>query len=115
MAQNRRDRNAWSDTVAAQLRAERAASGMTQKQIIDATGLGRSTYIRLEAGDRVADTSQLAAILAVLGLPMSEFMRRVEERMIGGMDITDNERADLMAAIERHRPARGVRDRQTGS
>lgn len=118
MGSNSRDRNLWSTTVAAQLRAERAAAHLTQAQVIEGSGLGRSTYLRLESGERVADTAQLAAILSVIGLPMSEFMRRVEDRIVSSMNISDAERADLQGAIDRNRPQQQTRPttrRRTGS
>jgi transcriptional regulator with XRE-family HTH domain len=38
------------------------------------------TYLRLERGDRVPDITQLARICGALGLPLSVFLARVEER-----------------------------------
>lgn len=77
---NPQERTPWSDSVAAQLRAERAAAGHTQDAMIRLSGIPRSTYIRLEKGTRVADASQLARICGALGLSLSEFFRRVEQR-----------------------------------
>lgn len=81
-----RERSTWSDQVAAQIRAERAASGLTQAEVITASGMTRSTYLRVESGERVADTTQLARLCGVFNLPLSVFFRRVEERVaaIGG-------------------------------
>lgn len=78
---NARERSDWSEAVAAQVRAERAAAGLTQAQVYEPAGLPRSTYIRVEKGTRVADTTQLARICNVLGLRMSEFFARVEGRL----------------------------------
>ena len=80
---NARERSDWSEAVAAQVRAERAAAGLTQAQVYEPAGLPRSTYIRIEKGTRVADTTQLARILSVFDLRMSEFFRRVEGRVHG--------------------------------
>lgn len=76
----KRERSAWSEAVAAQIRAERAAGGLTQAQMIERSGIARSTYIRLEKNIRVADASQIGRICEALGLSLSEFFRRVEER-----------------------------------
>lgn len=76
-----RERSDFSESVAAQVRAERAAGGYTQAEIVRRSGLARSTYLRIEAGTHVADTTQLARICGVYGLPLSEFFARVEARL----------------------------------
>lgn len=76
-----RERSPWSDAVAAQFRAERAAKGWTQEQMSERSGIPRSTYIRMEKGARVADTTQIARVCGALGLRLSEFFQRVEQRM----------------------------------
>lgn len=75
---NTRERSVWSDAVATQLRRERAGAGLTQKDVIELSGIPRSTYIRLEKGTRVADTTQLAHLCAVYKLTLSQFFQRVE-------------------------------------
>jgi DNA-binding XRE family transcriptional regulator len=75
-----RERSPWSESVAAQIRAERAAASLTQDELVALSGIPRSTYIRLERGQRVADVSQLARICGALELPLSEFWQRVEAR-----------------------------------
>lgn len=80
MASNTRERTPWSDAVAALVRAERAHKGWTQVEMVRATGLSRSTYMRIESGEHIADTSELARICAAIGIPLSEFFRRVEQR-----------------------------------
>lgn len=80
MATNKRELSPWSQAVAAQIRAERAAANLTQAEMIDLTGLSRSTYIRLEKGEHVSDVSQLARICGALRMPLSEFLMRVERR-----------------------------------
>jgi len=81
MGTNSRKRSGWSQTVAAQIRAERAASGLTQIEVYTRAGIPRSTYLRIERGTHVADTTELAKIADVLDVCMSEFFRRVENRM----------------------------------
>lgn len=80
MADNKRERSPWSEAASATIRAERAAAGLTQAQMIAKSGLSRSTYIRLESGSSVADVTQLARICGAVGLSLSEFLRRVEQR-----------------------------------
>jgi len=81
MASNTRERSSWSDAVAAQVRAERAHAGWTQVEMVERTGLSRSTFMRLESGEHVADVSELARVCGAIGVPASEFFRRIEGRM----------------------------------
>ena len=81
MGSNHREQSGWSRTVAAQIRAERAASGLTQIGLYTRAGIPRSTYLRIESGTHIADTTELAKITEALDLSMSEFFRRVENRM----------------------------------
>ena len=81
MATNSRQRSDWSDMVAAQIRAERAAADLTQREVMRRSGIAKSTYIRIEAGVHIADTTELARIAQALGVPLSELFRRVENRM----------------------------------
>jgi len=67
--------------VAAQIRAERAAAGIPQSEVMRRSGIARSTYIRIEAGVHIADTTEMARIAQALGVPLSELFRRVEDRM----------------------------------
>ena len=100
-----RERNEWSDAVARQIKAERAAASLTQKQVSQASGIPEVTYKRLESGARVAASDQLAAILGALRIPMSTFYARVEERIIAEMHLSPAESADLWAAIARRSPS----------
>lgn len=52
--------------VAATLRAERAAAGLTQDALAAASGLNRNVYIRLERGERHATLGQLDQIARAL-------------------------------------------------
>ena len=75
------ERTAWSDAVARQIAAERAYRRWTQAEMVERSGIPRSTYIRLENGSRVADVSQIFRICEALGIKHSEFTQRVEERL----------------------------------
>lgn len=69
---------------AAQMRAERAAADLTQTQLASKAGMGRTTLIRIEAGERDMDTTQLAGLCNALGLSLVEFVSRAEERLAAG-------------------------------
>ena len=84
MGTNGREQSDWSQTVAAQIRGERAASGLTQLDLYTRAGILRSTYLRIETGKHVADTTELGKITRALGLTLTEFFRRVENRMRSG-------------------------------
>lgn len=53
--------------------------------------MGRSTYLRLESGERVADVSQIAQVCEVMGIDFMTFMKRASERVV------DFEMADELA------------------
>lgn len=78
---NARRRTPEAAAFAAQLRAERAARDMTQEQLADLTGIGRQTILRIEKGIRVMDTAQLGDICRALGITLTEFAIRAEQRM----------------------------------
>jgi DNA-binding XRE family transcriptional regulator len=78
-AANARERSAYSDAVAGQIRAERNRAKKTQKAVFEAAGIPRQTYLRIESGARVTDTTQLARICSALGIPLSTLFARVEE------------------------------------
>ena len=88
-----RDRTPWSLAIAAQVRAERSACGWTQAEAVRRVSgyMGRSTYLRLESGERVADVSQIAQVCEVMGIDFMTFMKRASERVV------DFEMADELA------------------
>ena len=102
----------WHRAVAAQIRAERAASGKTQREVIERSGIPKSTYLRLESGERRADADQLAQIVAVLGLRLSTFFQRVEDRV--ATTPTDALLDDASPSVRNHatqgRAAKGITD-----
>lgn len=48
--------------------------------------MSRSTYIRIESGTHVTDTTQLARLCSVFDLHLTDFFQRVEDRMAAGCD-----------------------------
>lgn len=77
-------RSPWTQAVAAQIRAERAARGLTQQAVMDLAGFAKSTYLRMESGERVVDSDQVAQLCAAYNMRVSTFFARAEERMVDG-------------------------------
>lgn len=71
----------WSSAIAAQIRAERAALGVTQVELLTRANLPKSTYIRIETGERAPDVTQVAKIAGALGMSVSTLIQRAEERV----------------------------------
>lgn len=71
--------------VRAQLRAEIAAAGKKQNEVAREAGLQSSTLSRWlsDPEDRSFPVAATAAIAQVLGIPLSELMRRAQLRMDG--------------------------------
>ena len=67
--------------VAEQLRAERAAVGLTIDALAKRAGLGRNTIMRFESGERTPDVAQLDAITGALGLSITTLMLRAQDRV----------------------------------
>lgn len=70
----------WAEAVAETLRAERAAAQLSQAELASKAGIPRVTYIRYETGQRVPNVAQVFRIARALGIPVSVFSRRIEER-----------------------------------
>ena len=89
--QQARERTPEALAFAAQLRAERAAAGMSQGDLSAATGVSVSAIARIETGARVMDTAQLGKFCRALGISLATFAIRADERM--------------RAEVEQQRPA----------
>lgn len=76
-----REKTPWTAAVAATVRAERAARGWTQDELVQRSGLSKSTIRRTESNDRVADISQIAKLADSFGVSLPEFFRMAEERL----------------------------------
>ena len=68
--------------TADQLRAERAAAHLTIEAAARASGLSRSTIMRLESGERPANVDQIAALGSAYGLGTHEILTRAYERTV---------------------------------
>lgn len=80
MGANSQPRNLTSEAFAATLRAERAARGLTQRDVWTRAGIPSSTYHRLESGERVMNTAQLGDITRALGMTLTDFVTRAAAR-----------------------------------
>lgn len=78
---NARKRTPEAAAFAAQLRAERAAVGMSQEELAEVSGVSHSAIARIETGVRVMDTAQLGAFCKALGISLATFAIRADERM----------------------------------
>lgn len=80
MDQEEMDR--WTSAVAATLRAERAAAGLSQVQVADRTGIARTSYRFYELGERNPDTVQIAQIAEAFGVSFSYLMGEIDRRAL---------------------------------
>lgn len=69
-----------SEALAAQVRAERAAAGLSRDELSERAGVPVSTLRRIESGERVATITQLAQVAGSLGLLTSQLVARAEQR-----------------------------------
>lgn len=67
--------------TAGQIRAERAASGLSQRALAERAGIPEQTHIRYETGKRDVPTAALLAIVDGLGMSLSTFARRLQDRL----------------------------------
>ena len=67
--------------LAAQLRAEKAASGLTQDQIAESVGLSKMTIRRYLGGERPVDIPHFVELANTFGLSLDELIRRSKERI----------------------------------
>lgn len=77
---NAREPDDWSRAVSAQIRAERAAKDWDQPEMYHQAKMKRSTYIRTETGQRVADVSDVWSIALAVGISASALIARAEDR-----------------------------------
>lgn len=64
-----------------QLKADRAAAGLTQDEASRRAGMSKNSVERLENGQRVADSEQLGRLCSVYGTDLGTFFARVDERL----------------------------------
>lgn len=81
MATNKREASAYSAAVAAAIRELRLQTRpvWTINEASKRTGIPRSTYVKLESGVMVADTTQVYKVCKAHNLALSSFFHMVEE------------------------------------
>lgn len=67
-----------NQALADEIRAERARQRLTQAQVIERSGVPRSTYVRMEAGTRAIDVVQLDRVAVAFGVSARELLERAE-------------------------------------
>ena len=79
MAQQARSRE--SRVIADTIRAERAARGISQRELAEAIGISQQGLLRYEKGTRDITTADLMKIAAALGVSFPTFARRLQDRL----------------------------------
>lgn len=74
-------RSAEARAIAETIRAERAAKGLSQKQLAEAIGISQQGLLRYEKGQRDISTADLMRIAAALGMSFSTLARRLQDRL----------------------------------
>lgn len=75
------DAEEFEAVVIAQLRAEIAAAGKSQKDVATAADLPYVSFVRYMRGERPMTLRTLKSILGVLGVEPATFYARVQERV----------------------------------
>lgn len=85
----------WNAAVAAQIRAERAAAGLTLDQLAEKSGIPKRTLIRLINAERAIDVAHLAAVAEVFDLSLAELLDRARSRVVTVATVLPLRRKDL--------------------
>lgn len=94
-------KSAANRALAAEIRAERAAVGLTVKELAVRSGVPYGTLNRLLPGERDISYTQLVRLATALGLDPSELSNRAVRRM-GGLDaIVSGVRAQNVTTLRR--------------
>src|SRR5690349_71767 len=89
--------------IAGVLRAEAARKRIGQTAIAEATGISQSQVSKYLAGKSSPNVDELEALCRAVGRRYLDVIAEAEREVVAAMKITSAERADLEAAIERHR------------
>lgn len=74
----------------AEMRAERAAQGLTQQQVYEAAGLSRSAYWNIEKERRQPSAEQIERIACALAFNPSALYKRAEKRLASSLSKPSN-------------------------
>ncbi|MDQ2787416.1 MAG: helix-turn-helix domain-containing protein [Chloroflexota bacterium] len=72
-------------TFLALLREIRKESGLRQRDLAERIGLPQSFVSKCESGERRLDIVELRALCAALGVPLSDFVDRLEKKIAESM------------------------------
>src|SRR5690349_24854027 len=78
MGQQPRRHSALSRALAEEIRAQRRAVEMSQDELGKRAGVSRGQVVRIEAGERVLDVTQVAAFADALRLDIVTLFQRAE-------------------------------------
>ena len=75
------DRELWAQTMAGELRAERGRKKLTYAELVERTGMSKSSVIRYLDGERDIPMTALAKFCLALDLTPAEVAARVDARL----------------------------------
>jgi len=71
-------------TFLALLREVRQEAGLRQRDLAERIGVPQSFVSKYESGERRLDIVELRALCAALGMPLSDFVDRLEKKIADG-------------------------------
>ena len=71
----------FGQALAAQLRAEKAASGLTQEELANTVGVSKMSVRRYLSGERAVDIPHFVEFASAFGVSIDELIRRAKDRM----------------------------------
>lgn len=81
------EKGVHNSAMAAEIRAERAVQGWTQRQLAEKSGINYHTLLNVLDGSRDINVTQIIQLAGAFGIPASEFVERAlarAERMSAG-------------------------------
>lgn len=72
---------AWRIAAGKTLKAERAAAGLSVRQLAERLGWGTASITRYEKGERAISLDQLVEISEIFGITPVSLMQKIEERL----------------------------------
>ena len=66
------------------LREVRQEAGLRQRDLAERIGVPQSFVSKCESGERRLDIVELRALCVALGMPLSDFVDRLEKKIAGG-------------------------------
>ena len=82
MSTGTREPDDLSRAIANEINGERHRQRLTQTEVFKRAGIPRTSYVTIEKGTKVADSTQLVKIADVLGIKTSTLLLRAEENIV---------------------------------